>query len=267
MIPARVHPSSSGTLHVVGDGTGPPLALAHGAGGGVVLNFTGLIQALRSERTMVGVDYPGSGGTPRTTEPLTLEHLADALVEAMVRRGHETFPVLGLSLGSAVALTAAARHPDRITGLVLTVGLARADAQVAGFVRVWRRLAELEEWEALASLLVTASSPGALAAMTPPERELAVAQTRQHHPPGGADQAALAAAVDVEHLLAEVAVPTLVVVAGQDRIILPSTTRALAAGIEGSEIVEYPEAGHIFTPEETERWVADVAGFLRRHGL
>lgn len=267
MIPSADHPYLLDEAHVVLEGDGPPLALAHGAGGGVLLNFAPMIESLRADRTMVGVDYPGSGGSPRATAALTLDALADAVVGAMLRAGHEQFPVLGLSLGSAVAITAAVRHPQHVTGLVLTVGLAQADAQVAGVVAVWRRLAELEEWDTLAELLVNGASPATLSAMTPEHRARAVAQTRQAYPAGGAEQAALAASVDVRPLLPRVKVPTLVLVAGQDRIILPSTTRALADSIAGAELVEYPDAGHIFTPDETARWIDDTVSFLARHRL
>lgn len=253
--------------HVVREGDGPPLALAHGAGGGVDLNFAVLIEALKSDRTLIGMNYPGSGGSPRATTPLDLEVLADAVVEVMVRAGHERFPVLGLSLGAAVAVTAAVRHPDHVTGLVLTVGLAKSDAQADGFLALWRRLAELGEWGALANLMINAASPDVLTALTREDRAAALVQALENYPEGGAEQAALAETIDIVHLLPQVNVPTLVVVAGQDRIVLPSTTRALGAGITGAEVIEYPDAGHIFTPDETVRWIDDVAEFLARHGL
>ena len=245
----------------------PPLALAHGAGGGIDLNFATVIERLAPVRDVRGVDYPGSGATRRSPAPLELDDLADRLVAHMVDASHERFPVLGMSLGSAVAVTAAARHPDRVTGLVLTVGFARSDAQVTGFVRVWRRLAELGEWDALAEMLVNASPPAVLETMDEVARGEAVALTRAVLPSGGPDQAELAARVDVTDGLGAIRVPTLVVVAGQDRIVLPQSTRDLAAGIAGSEVVEYPEAGHVFTPAEAVRWSDDVADFLLRHDL
>ncbi|MDJ0362492.1 alpha/beta fold hydrolase [Rhodococcus sp. H29-C3] len=267
MIPSPDVSALLDAAHVVREGDGPPLALAHGAGGGVNLNFAPLMEASKSDRTLIGMNYPGSGGSPMATAPLNLEELADAVVEAMVRAGHERFPVLGLSLGTAVAVTAAVRHPERVTGLVLTVGLAKSDAQSDGFLALWRRLAELEEWDGLANLMINAASPDVLTALTPELRAVALAQALENYPEGGAEQAVLAASVDVEHLLSQVSVPTLVVVAGQDRIVLPSTTRALGAGIAGAEVLEYPNAGHIFTPDETVRWIEDVASFLARHEL
>lgn len=254
-------------METIEQGRGPAIALAHGAGGGVRLNFDALITRLQAGRTLIGVNYPGSGASPMTDLDLDLTSLADTVVAAMVVAGHERFPIVGLSLGTAVAITAAVRHPDHVTGLVLTVGLGLADEQAKGFVAVWQRLAALGEWETLAQHLVNASSPEVLAAMTPQQMRSAVAATAQNYPAGGSVQAGLAATVDVRELLDQVAVPTLVFAAGQDRVVLPSTTRALAAAIPGAELVEYPRAGHIFTAAENATWTGDVAGFLARHDL
>ncbi|WP_433715890.1 alpha/beta fold hydrolase [Nocardia sp. CA-084685] len=51
---------------------------------------------------------------------------------------------------------------------------------------------------------------------------------------------------------------------GEDRVVLPDTVRQLASGIAGAELIEYPSAGHIFTPAEAGPWVAEVSAFLDR---
>ena len=254
-------------METVEHGHGRAVALAHGAGGGVRLNFDPLIDHLQAQRTLIGVNYPGSGASPTIDDPLDLTTLADVLVAAMIRAGHERFPIVGLSLGTAVAITAAVRHPEHVAGLVLTVGLGAADEQAKGFVAVWQRLAELGEWAMLAQHLVNASSPEALASMTSDQMRSAVAATEANYPAGGSVQAGLAASVDVRELLGDVAVPTVVFAAGQDRVVLPRTTRALAAAIPDAELIEYPRAGHIFTAAENAQWCSEVAEFLARHGL
>ncbi|CCQ17645.1 Alpha/beta hydrolase fold protein [Rhodococcus sp. AW25M09] len=267
MIPSTDTLAGSDTVDVVIEGSGPPLALAHGAGGGIRLNFGELIARMSTVRTMVGIDYPGSGGTPIADAPLTLDALADNIVEAMVDAGHHRFPVLGLSLGAAVAVTAAVRHPQHVSGLLLTVGFAESDQQLEGFIALWQRLAELKEWNTLAQLMVNSGSPATLGAMTAADHTAAIAAARANYPAGGAAQAELARSVDIRNLLPEVRVPTLVAVAGQDRIVLPSNTRALTDAIADAESVEYPGAGHIFTPAETELWIDDISEFLNRRRL
>ncbi|WP_067667166.1 alpha/beta fold hydrolase [Nocardia miyunensis] len=250
-------------VDVVDSGTGPVVALAHGAGGGVRENFTPLIDTI-ADRRFVGPYYPGAGGTPRATEPLSIDRLADTVVAAAAEAGAERFPIVGLSLGSAVAVTAAIRHPEHVSALVLTVGLVYPDAQARALVRVWRQLAERGDFDTLAELLCYASSPGTLASLSEDEHAAAVRQIRADHPIGSADHVELVSRTDIRPLLAAVDVPTLVIVSGEDRVVLPDTVRELASGIAGAELVEYPSAGHIFTPAEAGPWAAEVSAFLDR---
>lgn len=251
-------------VDVVGGGTGGVVALAHGAGGGIAPNFGGVVDALGDRWRFVGPNYPGSGGTPLASGPLTVEHLADLVVAAGVAAGATRFPVVGLSLGAAVAVTAAVRHPDHVSALVTTVGVAHADAQSLAFARAWRALEAHRDPVGLAHLmLLTCGTADALAAIGPGGIDTAVGETVRTLAPGGATHAALVEHVDVRELLSEIAVPTLVVVAGADRIVLPTTARRFG-DIVDAEVVEYPSAGHIFTPAETVRWSADIGAFLDR---
>lgn len=252
---------------VIRIGSGPPLVLAHGAGGSVNANFGQVIDAMSATRTLVGMNYPGSGATPQDSEALELPILADSLVQAAVDAGFDRFPILGLSLGTAVAVTAATRHPDRVTGLLLTVGFARADQQLRLVVDTWTALAASGDRRALAGYLVSLSSPKVLGGLDPTSADAAVAMTHDNYPDGGADQARLAATIDTVDACGEIAVPTAVFVGGQDRIVLPESTRQLAAAIPTATSIEYPDAGHIFTPDEASVWIDDIDEFLRAREL
>lgn len=244
---------------VVALGSGPVLAVAHGAGGGVGANFAALAPLL--PHRLVGPNYPGSGATPPAGAALELDLLADRVVAAGLATGARRFPVLGLSLGAAVAVTAAVRHPEHVSGLVLTVGLAHADAQLRAFTAAWRALDAAGDLMTLARLMMlTVGTGDVLAALGDGDAEV-LAQFVDTYPRGSAAQAELAQRVDVTGLIADVRVPALVVLAGADRIVLPSTARRFA-GIRGAEVVEYPSAGHIFTPAEVAQWALDTGRFL-----
>lgn len=251
-------------------GSGPVLALAHGAGGGIETNFAELATQLPG-RTLSGLDYPGSGSRPVADRPLELAALADELVDAQVRAGRERFPILGLSLGTTVAVTAAARHPERVSGLMLTVGMATIDAQGANFATLFARLARAELWEELARvMLVSVGSPDSLASLDRAEADRAIAATVEDLRAGGAalvPQMELVRTVDVRREAATIGVPTLVIGAGQDRTVLPRSTRRLAELVPGAEYAELAEAGHIFTPAETPTWAGHLTEFLAKHGL
>ncbi len=255
-------------VDVIRAGEGPGVALAHGAGGGVHENFDGLIARLSGHRTVIGANYPGSGASATIEGGLSTQVLADQLVAAAVQAGLERFPVAGLSFGCAVAVTAAVRHPEHVTGLALTVGYPVADTQVRCFAQVWEALHTRGDWDALgAYMLQLAGTTTELARLDEDGRLAAVADNVARYPRDGDKHARAAARADVRELLPHVRVPTTVYVGAQDRVVLPSSTRALAAGIRGARLVEYADAGHIFTPEQDAVWAADISDYLDAQGL
>ncbi|MEU7409368.1 alpha/beta fold hydrolase [Streptomyces sp. NPDC042638] len=238
----------------------PFLLLAHGAGGSTAANYGPVMDRLTSRYAVVGVDWPGAGGTPRATGPLDLDALADQLLLAADAAGARRFAVSGYSLGGAVALRLAARHPERVTSLVLTAPFARADTGLRLAARVWRGLAEAGEQDMLGRfLLARALSPAALDAMTPQEVEAAVRETGAGAPAGTPEQVELVERLDVTADLARIGAPALVVSPADDSLVPPRLHRAVAAGIRGARLVEIP-GGHLPFAEQPDRWATLLTG-------
>uniref|UniRef100_UPI000477AC0C alpha/beta fold hydrolase n=1 Tax=Nocardiopsis halotolerans TaxID=124252 RepID=UPI000477AC0C len=235
-------------------GSGPGLLLAHGGGGGAEANFGPLMDGLTATHTVVAPDFPGSGATPRSTVPLDLDAVADTLVATAVGAGVERFTVLGYSMGTVVAVRAATRHPERVTGLVLTAGFARLDNRVRLAVRVWQELLKGDRELLARFLTLMATGTPALEALTPDELEESVAALAGFVPEGTPEQVDLITRVDTRDELAGIAVPTLVVAATLDRLATPALSRELADGIPGAELVEV-EAGHLVAAEAPEQWL------------
>ncbi|KQV05643.1 MULTISPECIES: alpha/beta fold hydrolase [unclassified Kitasatospora] len=249
------------TLTTTVTGAGPGLVLAHGAGGSVADNFGPLIPVLARNHTVVGSDYPTAD------EELSLDGLADALVAAAVEAGVERFTVIGFSLGSAVAVRAATRHPDRVRGLVLAAGFARADNRFRLAMELWQEALVRGDRETFARLALTGGFGADFVNALPGEQLPAlVGQVAAGVPGGTRRQAELAGRVDTTAELAALAVPVLVVNATRDLLVDPANSRQLAAGIPGAEYVEI-DAGHVFMVERPEEWETQVAAFLREHGL
>ncbi|MFF2395849.1 alpha/beta fold hydrolase [Nocardia sp. NPDC058114] len=248
-------------LHTTVHGTGPGIVLAHGAGGGIESNFGTVIPALAEGHTVVASDYPGDD------TPLNLDDLADALVSAAVDAGVETFTIIGFSLGTAVAVRAATRHPDRVTGLLLTAGLASPDNRAQLIVRFWQDLLDRGDHESFARLVVlTGFSTGFVNTLPVAAIDDIVRQTAASIPGGTRQQAALVESVDTSPDLAAVAVPTLVVATTADLLVDPANSRALAAAIPGADYTEI-EAGHVVMVERPDEWRKLLTEFLDRHGL
>ncbi|GKQ35778.1 alpha/beta fold hydrolase [Streptomyces sp. A012304] len=235
-------------------GTGPGLLLAHGAGGSVEANYGPVMDALAAGHRVVGVDYPGTGTTPRSPHPLDLDTLADALVAAADAEGLDRFAVSGFSLGGPVAIRLAARHPDRVTALVLTAPFPYPDAELRLNARVWQTLCGADDPDTLGRfVLARALSPAALEAMTPDELEAAARETGATVPEGTADHVDLVIRADVRADLPRIVAPTLVISPVDDALVPPRLHRATAAGIPGARLREMP-GGHLPFAEHPAHW-------------
>lgn len=239
-------------------GSGPAIVLAHGAGGGIAANFGGLIPLLTDRHTVIGSDYPADD------THLDLDELADALVAAAVAAGAAEFTIVGYSLGTAVAVRAAVRHPERVRGLVLTAGFARADNRTRLTAELWRRLLAADDREGFARIVLLSGFDKDFVNAIPPEQlpDL-LAMTAANIPGGTAAQAALVIAADVTADLARIAVPTLVIGLTGDLLVDPANARAQAAGIPGAEYLEL-SGGHVVMLEQPDPWHAAVLEFLER---
>jgi len=242
-------------------GSGPGLLLAHGCGMTVQSNFSALIGPLSERFTVVGPDYPGSGTTPRATEPLLLDMLADQMVATAVQAGVERFAVLGYSMGCAIALRTATRHPDRVTALILTAGFAQLDTTPRIKTPMMYGQAEGENHNAWARSQISLSiSRRYINSMSEEDLEGLVELIASRAASGAAEHADLAARIDVRSDLPKVSVPTLVINMKEDQLVSPQISRALADGILGAQVAEL-DCGHLPIDRYPE-WQRLVLDFL-----
>ncbi|HEY4036331.1 MAG TPA: alpha/beta hydrolase [Ktedonobacteraceae bacterium] len=99
-------------------GTGKPLIMLHG-GFGTFEMFTALSPTLAANHQVIGVDLYGHGRTALTDRPIRFEDMADDIAGLISHLGLEKADLLGFSLGGAVALQTAIRHPERVNKLVV----------------------------------------------------------------------------------------------------------------------------------------------------
>jgi haloacetate dehalogenase len=133
-------------------GTGPPLLLLHGYPQTHVM-WSEAAHLLVDRFTVVVADLPGYGRSFRPTPaadhaPHAKRALAEDLVQAMDRLGHDRFSVAGHDRGGRVAYRMALDHPDRVAAVavldVVPTGevWSRADADLALLYWHWAFLAQ-----------------------------------------------------------------------------------------------------------------------------
>jgi pimeloyl-ACP methyl ester carboxylesterase len=133
-----------GRLHVVDRGQGPALLLVHGLAGQLCHFTYGIVDQLATEYRVVAVDRPGSGYSVRTpAASAALGAQADTLAALIETLKLGRVVVVGHSLGGAVALALAQRHPERVAGLAL---LAPLTHPVRGVPAVFKGLMITRSW-------------------------------------------------------------------------------------------------------------------------
>jgi DNA-binding SARP family transcriptional activator/pimeloyl-ACP methyl ester carboxylesterase len=226
-----------------------------------------LVRELGRIGTFTMFDKRGMGLSDRPetvdVDAWTLDALA--VLDAI---GAEQVVVFGVSCGSLTALQLAARHPERVSALVLFNSYARhlvADDYPAGHSR--------ETVESYARVLETGWGTGATLSSAAPSlaRDPDVRAYWARYQQLSASPAAAmrflwaTAESDVRHLLPEIRVPTLVVHAADDLLVPFGQGKYLADRIPGAELVVLDSDIHLVCVSDVlDELAAAMTGFLDR---
>lgn len=264
--------------HVSGHG---PVCVAHSGGPGIDSNYLQLT-GLEDHFTMVRIDPVGTGGSGRLTDPAgyrmdTYVRFLTAVVDEL---GAGPVHVLGHSYGGAVAQRFALDHPDKVAGLILydstpVLGPELYSVAVEAARTFPDRFPDQPEAAAIADAFLNGASTdddtatARLQQMTPlyladyfsrrKEYDALIEHMRYYQEPASAPDPA---PFDTRNRLAEITAPTLVLVGQHDFICGPQWAQMLHDGIPGSQLVVFPDSGHLPHVEEPEAFVRAVAGML-----
>src|SRR5215471_9363197 len=99
-------------------GSGEPLVLL--PGGFMTVEAMGeIVPQLAATRRVIGVELQGHGHTADIERPLRFESMADDIAALIRHLGLERADIFGYSLGGAVGLQTAIRHPEMVRKLAL----------------------------------------------------------------------------------------------------------------------------------------------------
>ena len=276
-LPGTAHLDVAGTrLRYRKTGTGDPVLLLHGIGRSLD-DWNEQHQRLSARHTVYSVDLPGFAYSGPVVGPATLAKLADALPAVLDALGvHQPLPVIGNSLGGAVAMKFAADHPHRVSALVL--------ADSAGFGQEVALVLRLLTVRPLAALLMRPDKAASrrtvqslfydqdLATDARVDHAFALSQRAAHRQTTldiarnlgtifGIREEWRTALIDA---LAQSDRPTLVAWGDHDHILPHSQLRAATAALPRAESYVFPNTGHMPQIERPDEFAAVVEGFLAR---
>src|SRR5262249_20040305 len=111
-------------------GSGDPVVLLHGAFMTITNNWTGWIGELSKPRKVIAVELQGHGRTADIPRDITSENLADDVAALLNHLKIPRADLIGYSMGGAVAMQCAIRHPDKVRKVVVISSMLRRDGAV-----------------------------------------------------------------------------------------------------------------------------------------
>ncbi|WP_405805058.1 4-carboxymuconolactone decarboxylase [Streptomyces sp. NBC_00210] len=203
-------------------------------------------------------DLPGHGGAP--AHPATaVAELADRLLGALDELGIQRFGYVGCSIGGAIGIELALRHPHRMASLALVAASPRF-----GTADEFRQRGVIVRTNGLDPMARSAPErwfTQGFAAAQPAIVEWAVQMVRTTDPGCYIAACEALAAFDVRAELGRIGVPTLVLVGSEDQVTGPAEARTLVAGIPDARLALVPGASHLAPVEQP----AAVTDLLVRH--
>lgn len=235
--------------------------------------WRGWMARMARQYRLVRYDARGCGLSDREVAALSFDtHLLDlqAVVDAAKL---ERFVLYGASQGAAIAVAYAARHPERVTHLVLYGGYLRGARKREGAHAVEEadamlKLVELgwgRENSAFRQVFATQFIPDG----TPEQlRAFDELQRRTVEPKMAAAILSTLHNVDVSESAGRIRCPTLVLHSRGDARIPFEEGRRLAGAIPGAEFVPLDSDNHVLLEHQSawERFFVEVEAFLARHG-
>lgn len=232
------------------------------------------LERLGRDMTLLRYDARGCGLSGKDDVRVTLDAAVEELEVVVEASGADRFALLGISAGAATSIAYAARHPERVSHLIVLGGYShgvqhrprakRAVEYHEALCRVielgWGR-ADPGVRQFLTNTMLPTASPLQIRALNEQQRKSC----------DGARAAATlraSAEADVRPFAASLTVPTLVLHGEGDRMVPAELGRELAAAIPGARFQTLPTNNHVPLADEPafERFcdaIAELVGARR----
>jgi pimeloyl-ACP methyl ester carboxylesterase len=254
------------TINYDVQGEGDPLVLIHYTSADHAC-WAFQLPAYTEHFSCIALDLPGSGESDKPAGPYSTEWYADQVAAWMGAIGIERAHVAGMSLGAAVGLHLAARHPGRVRSLSLHGGWPATDDYLHTVIEQWRTLAPV--LPTIADVVIEGIFPWCFTPEAYAERPEFIAALVDfvRGRPAQSLEAFLAQtdavlAHDASAALSQIEAPTLITFGARDLVCSTRFAEPLTAGIADSELVVFDHLSHAGLHEDPETFNAATLRFL-----
>jgi len=228
------------------------------------------LEELTRDHTLIYYDERGSGLSDWNAEDNSFEAWVRDLEAVVDATGLQRFPLFAMSQAGAVAVAYAARHPDKVSRLILHGAYAR------GWLKRDLTEEQIEEEQLMISLMRVGwgrENPAFRQvfamqlfpnATTEQLRALEEQMRISVSPKNAVRMESEMHRIDVRALAAQITVPTLVLHSREDEAVPFEEGRLLASLIPKAQFVALESKNHLLTEEEPawQKFVAAMRGFL-----
>jgi pimeloyl-ACP methyl ester carboxylesterase len=256
-------------VNMVELGGGPALVFIHGLGGSWQ-NWLMNIPAAARDHRVIAPDLPGFGASEMPCDEISISGYAHAVASLCDTLEIETATIVGNSMGGFIAAELAISHPQLVRRLVLVdAGGVSTDELYYRPRYALARVARASGLSRLAQVPTVARRPrlrrlafGLLAHR--PERipaDVARTLTDGASKEGFPEALAMLSRHSIRDRLGLIACPTLIVWGEKDRLVPLRDSFCLQSAIEGSQLVVFPDTGHVPMIEFPQRFNAILTKF------
>lgn len=235
---------------------GRAIMLVHGAGSNAHV-WHRQIAALGQHHSPVALDLPGHGRSAGVEGLASVQDYADFVAAFMDALNLRSAVILGHSMGGAIAMELALRHPARVEALILSATAAKfnlADDRVEALRAVMMGRAPQ-------AFNTDGYSPKTIKENFDVVREGWMEQIRTDPRVRYGDIVACGK-VDLRDEIARIEKPTLVVAGADDQGTTPADAEIIRSNIRGAKLVTIPDSGHVILHERPAEFQTAIDSFL-----
>lgn len=247
-------------------GQGQPLLMLPGFGCNHY-QFFGIKKPLSEHYKLIMLHNRGMGMSSHATKDYEIENLADDALEVMAQLGHESFHVLGISLGGLIAEEVAIRAPEKVKTLCLMATTGAGPGFIEHKTYSEQGITDLYKIDQMErSVLLTEATVEQSLKDKRPERFQEIVDLRFNNP-ADLKQVIIQNNAAFRYLkktndLNKIKAPTLVICADLDRTVSPQNSVLLGKSISTSKVVTIKGADHMFALEKPLLTASHIEDFL-----